>query len=147
LLIGSNDSAALHWRPTQHFHIIGTMDSDPTVLALAALAQPSRLAVFRLLVETAPDGAFPGDIAARLDIPQNTLSFHLKTLAHAGLVNSEQNGRFIRYRANTALMQELVAFLTHNCCGGDASKCAPSAAVTCPPPAAKRTSTAPGRKR
>ncbi len=108
------------------------MDSETAVSALAALAQPSRLAVFRLLVETAPDGAFPGEIAARLDIPQNTLSFHLKNLAHAGFVRSEQNGRFIRYRANTTLMQDLLGFLTRNCCGGDASKCAPSAAASRP---------------
>ncbi len=110
------------------------IDETSAVTALAALAQASRLAVFRLLVQAAPDGAFPGDIATQLDLPPNTLSFHLKTLAHAGLVSTEQQGRYIRYRANTAQMQHLVGYLTDNCCGGDSSKCAPA----CAPKAAHR---------
>lgn len=93
------------------------MDTRTAVDAFAALAQPSRLAVVRLLVEAAPEGARPGEIAARLDIPANTLSFHLKTLSQAGLVGAEPSGRSIRYRANTALVRALVAFLSENCCG------------------------------
>lgn len=101
------------------------MDTKTAVSALSALAQASRLSVFQTLVELGPDGAHPGELAQRLDIPPNTLSFHLKTLAQADLVAAEQNGRFIRYRANFARMQALVDFLTRNCCGGDPSKCAP----------------------
>jgi ArsR family transcriptional regulator len=104
------------------------MDSRTAVPALAALAQPSRLAVFRWLVEVGPEGACPGDIAERLQIPAATLSFHLKSLAHAGLVESDRDGRYIRYRANFALMRALVDFLSKDCCGGDPSKCAPSRA-------------------
>ena len=93
---------------------------------LSALAQPSRLAVFRYLVEVEPQGAYPGDIAGKLDIPANTLSFHLKALLHAGLISADQQGRFIRYRANLARIRTLVGFLTENCCGGDLAKCAPA---------------------
>jgi ArsR family transcriptional regulator len=106
------------------------MDMKSAVPALAALAQASRLAVFRHLVALAPDGAHPGDIAEALAIPANTLSFHLKTLAHAGLVTSEQTGRHIRYRADTGAMQELVGFLSDTCCGGDPTRCAPRTSST-----------------
>jgi len=103
------------------------MDMKNAVNSLSALAQTSRLAVFRTLVELAPDGAYPGEIAQRLDIPANTLSFHLKSLAQAGLINAEQSGRFIRYRADITHMQSLLEFLTRNCCSGQPEKCAPSA--------------------
>ncbi|WP_425508324.1 ArsR/SmtB family transcription factor [Tahibacter amnicola] len=96
------------------------------VVALAALAHTSRLSVFRHLVERGQDGAFPGDMAAGLQMPANTLSFHLKTLSHANLVTSEQNGRFIRYRANFPVMQELIDYLTRNCCDGDPGRCFPA---------------------
>ncbi len=102
------------------------MNTQTAVPALAALAQPSRLAIFRWLVELGPDGACPGDIAEKLDIPPATLSFHLKALQHANLVNADKSGRFIRYRANFAVMQALLEFLSRNCCGGDPGKCAPS---------------------
>lgn len=101
------------------------MDNKKAVTALAALAQTSRLAVFRALVELGPEGANPSDLAQRLDIPANTLSFHLKSLSQADLITAEQTGRFIRYRANFDQMQSLVDFLTRNCCGGDMGKCAP----------------------
>ena len=114
------------------------LEPPAAVTALAALAQASRLAVFRHLVELGPDGAHPGDIAAALAIPPNTLSFHLKTLSHAGLVDAEPSGRHIRYRANFARMQALVGFLTDNCCGGDATRCAP---VACAPAAPRRRAT------
>src|SRR5688572_13695732 len=106
------------------------MDMKTAVPALAALAQASRLAVFRHLTALAPDGAHPGDIASALDIPANTLSFHLKALANAGLVTAEPNGRFIRYRADTGAMLDLVGFLTETCCGGDPSRCAPKKSTT-----------------
>ena len=101
------------------------MDTPTAVISLAALAQPHRLAVFRRLVELGPDGALPGDLAAHLAIPANTLSFHLKTLQQAGLIRPEPRGRNIRYRADFDAMHGLVGFLTDHCCGGDASLCAP----------------------
>lgn len=103
------------------------MDLKQAVAALSALAQDSRLAVFRALVERAPDGANPGDLAEALGIPANTLSFHLKTLAQAGLIDAQASGRFIRYRADITRMQDLIEFMTRNCCGGQPEKCAPPA--------------------
>lgn len=102
------------------------MESQAALVALAALAQASRLAVFRWLVERGPEGAFVGEIVEQLDIPAATLSFHLKALAHAGLIEGEQQSRNIRYRAQFDTMQALLEFLSRNCCGGDASKCAPA---------------------
>jgi ArsR family transcriptional regulator len=101
------------------------MDMQAAVSALGALAQASRLAIFQRLVELGPDGAYPGDLAQALDIPPTTLSFHLKTLSHAGLIVSEPSGRFIRYRADFTRMQALVDFLTRNCCNGDLAACLP----------------------
>ena len=113
--------------PTRYFNHTGIMDTTNAVIALAALAQASRLAVFRHLVELGPEGANPTELVQVLDIPANTLSFHLKTLCQAGLIDAEQSGRFIRYRANFAEMQSLIDFLSQNCCGGDPAKCAPAA--------------------
>lgn len=87
------------------------------VESLGALAQDSRLQVYRLLVQAGPEGLAASDIAERVGIPANTLSFHLKTLSHAGLVLSRQEGRFIYYSANYKQMNSLVLFLTENCCG------------------------------
>lgn len=115
------------------------MDTKDAVTALAALAQGSRLAAFRMLVELGPVGANPTDLAERLDIPANTLSFHLKTLAQADLITAEPSGRSIRYRANFEQMRGLVDFLTRNCCGGDASLCEPSSS-SCAPKARVRAS-------
>lgn len=102
------------------------MKPEAAVASLAALAQPHRLAVFRRLVELGPEGALAGDLASHLGIPATTLSFHLKTLQQAGLIAPEPRGRNIRYRADFAAMRGLVGFLTENCCGGDASLCAPA---------------------
>lgn len=102
------------------------MDTKDAVTALAALANGSRLSVFRHLIELGPEGANPSDLAQKFELPGATLSFHLKTLSHAGLIEAEQQGRYIRYRANFTEMQDLVDFLTRNCCGGDLSKCAPA---------------------
>lgn len=103
------------------------MESKTAVEALGALAQDSRLQVYRLLVQAGPDGLAASDIAERLGIPANTLSFHLKTLSHAELVQSRQEGRFIYYSANYAQMNALLAFLTENCCGG--RSCVPASAA------------------
>jgi DNA-binding transcriptional ArsR family regulator len=89
-------------------------------MSLAALAQPVRLKVFRALVVTGQAGLTPGTIAEALDIPANTLSFHLKELAHAGLVTQERSSRNIIYRAAYAHMNALLGYLTENCCQGAA---------------------------
>ena len=99
------------------------MESKNVIAALAALAQESRLAIFRLLVQAGPQGISVGRIGeqlARLDAATApaTLSFHLKELSHAGLIESRQEGRFIFYSANYMAMNALMAFLTENCCAG-----------------------------
>jgi ArsR family transcriptional regulator, arsenate/arsenite/antimonite-responsive transcriptional repressor len=99
------------------------MDTKEAVQSLAALAQDSRLEVYRQLVQAGPEGAAAGELARHIGIPANTLSFHLKTLHHAGLVEARPAGRFIYYSANYAAMNALLGFLSENCCGGRA--CAP----------------------
>lgn len=110
------------------------MEMKSAVVALAALAQETRLSIFRLLVEAGPEGFCAGDIGARLGVPAATLSFHLAQLANAGLVQARQRGRFIFYSANFEAMNGIVAFLTENCCGG--RPCPPAKALR------KRTTTA-----
>jgi ArsR family transcriptional regulator len=90
--------------------------SADAVAALAALAQETRLAIFRLLLAHAPDGLTPGAIATRLGLAPATLSFHLKELGSAGLIRDRRESRFIWYRADVAAMQGLVDYLTENCC-------------------------------
>lgn len=97
--------------------------------ALTALGHATRLAIFRLLVEAGPDGRMAGDIAEALSVPGATLSFHLKGLVHAGLIQGESRGRFVRYRADFDTMNGLIEFLTRNCCAGAA--CAPLAMRAC----------------
>jgi DNA-binding transcriptional ArsR family regulator len=93
--------------------------------ALGALAQRSRLAIFRYLVEMGPEGAVAGRIAETLEIAPTALTFHAKELASAGLVRGEQQGRFVRYTANFDAMSDLIAYLTENCCRGDRAACRP----------------------
>ena len=99
------------------------------VKSLAALAQPVRLQVFRALVVRGQDGLTPGAMSEGLGIPANTLSFHLKELAHAGLVTQERASRNIIYRAAFEQMNGLLAYLTENCCQG--ASCAVSDAADC----------------
>lgn len=94
------------------------MNTTRAVARLAALAQESRLAAFRLLVAQGPDGLCVGDLQERLRIPPPTLSFHLKELTRAGLVTRRQDGRFIYYAPDFKAMGALIAYLTQNCCGG-----------------------------
>jgi len=102
------------------------MEMKDAIIALAALAQESRLTVFRLLVQAGPAGLAAGRISEATGIAPSSLSFHLKELAHAGLVTARQDGRFVIYRANFACTAQLVAYLMENCCGGDS--CDPAAA-------------------
>jgi DNA-binding transcriptional ArsR family regulator len=95
------------------------MKPAQVVNALAALAQPTRLAIFRLLVSAGPEGMAAGKIAQKLKASPATMSFHFRTLSHAGLVESRQEGRFVYYAANFAVMNDMVDYLTENCCGGD----------------------------
>ncbi|MCS0628632.1 metalloregulator ArsR/SmtB family transcription factor [Telluria mixta] len=94
------------------------MDDKKAVTALAALAQESRLATFRLLVQAGPDGLAASRIAEALGVPPSSLSFHLKELTHADLIVPRQEGRFVIYAARFDTMSTLLGFLTENCCGG-----------------------------
>jgi len=100
------------------------MDSDHTVIALAALAQETRLALYRLLVVEGPAGLPAGAIAERLAVAPSSLSFHLQQLLHAGLVTQRRHGRQLIYAAEYDTMNGLLAYLTENCCGRSES-CAP----------------------
>ena len=102
------------------------MQTKQAITVLSALAQESRLAVYRLLVEHAPDGLAASAIAEQLGLANATLSFHLKELVHAGLITSRQDGRFIYYSPILAVMDELVGYLTDNCCAATGRSCAPS---------------------
>jgi DNA-binding transcriptional ArsR family regulator len=100
------------------------METDGAVLALEALAQNSRLGIFRLLVEAGPQGLAAGEIAERMDLPAPTLSFHLSQLKNAGLLACRRDGRSLIYSADFDAMTALVGFLTDNCCGG--KQCGPA---------------------
>lgn len=113
------------------------METRHVLAALAALAQESRLAAFRLLVEAGPTGLSVGEIGAALKVAPATLSFHLKELANAGLVGARQEGRYIYYSARYARMEALLGYLTENCCARDG--CGP-----CPP---RRPATRAARQR
>ena len=101
------------------------MKPAQVVKALAALAQPTRLAIYRLLVACGPEGMAAGQMAEKLKVSPATMSFHFKTLSHAGLLDSRQDGRFVYYAANFDVMNGLVGYLTENCCGGDMDACKP----------------------
>jgi len=94
------------------------METKHTVAALAAIAQESRLNVFRLLVQAGQSGLPAGKVSELTNIPPSSLSFHLKELTHANMVTSRQEGRFVIYSANFKTMNALIAFLTENCCAG-----------------------------
>jgi DNA-binding transcriptional ArsR family regulator len=112
------------------------MESEQAILALAALAQATRLAVFRLLVRHEPEGLPAGDVAKALAVPQNTMSAHLSVLARAGLVMSERRSRSIIYRADLQAYAALTSFMVEDCCGGRAELCMPAA--VCRPARGKR---------
>ena len=99
------------------------MEIKHAIRALGALAHNSRLEIFRLLVQKGPEGMAASVIAEKVGLPNATLSFHIKGLTHAGLVSARQDGRFIYYAADYSTIDGLMAYLTENCCGGQA--CAP----------------------
>ncbi|MFC6280556.1 MULTISPECIES: ArsR/SmtB family transcription factor [Polaromonas] len=107
----------------------GQLDEGAAVKALAALAQAQRLRAFRALVVAGPDGLTPGAMAGQLGVAPSALSFHLKELAHAGLVSSEARGRNLIYRASFGQMNALLGYLTEHCCEGQ--PCEASPPVTC----------------
>ena len=106
------------------------MEIHGAVTALSALAQESRLAIFKLLVQAGPGGLVVGQISEAVLIPPATLSFHLKTLLQGGLVESRQEGRFVRYVARFEAMHALISYLGDNCCGGDNSLCEAASTVS-----------------
>lgn len=119
------------------------METNEAITALSALAQATRLEVFRLLVKHEPAGVPAGELARAVGVPQNTLSAHLAILSRAGLVMGERNSRSIIYRANLATFQELTLFMVQDCCGGSAELCGPlveSLLPCCPPEAAAKSS-------
>lgn len=107
------------------------MKNPDAVLALSAIAQEHRLAIYRLLVQAGPEGMAAGTIAETLELPPSSLSFHLAHLTRAGLIGQRRESRSLIYSADFARMNALVGFLTENCCGG--ASCAPCAATACEP--------------
>lgn len=116
------------------------MDEEETLACLSALSQSTRLQAFRHLVAHEPDGVAAGEIARLVEVPQNTMSTHLATLAHCGLVRSERQSRSIIYRADLERFRALLVYLMQDCCGGKPEVCASllSDIEPCCPPAAKR---------
>ncbi|MFN7103876.1 MAG: ArsR/SmtB family transcription factor [Pseudorhizobium sp.] len=112
------------------------MDQEQAILALAALAQPTRLQAFNLLVRHEPEGVPAGDVAKMLAVPQNTMSSHLSVLARAGLIRAERRSRLVIYRAELSVLRDLTLYLVNDCCGGKAELCEPLIAQLspcCPP--------------
>ncbi|MGL1832279.1 ArsR/SmtB family transcription factor [Rhodocyclaceae bacterium SMB388] len=109
------------------------MERPVALTIFESLSSGIRLDVFRLLVRMGPEGMVAGDIAANLAVPPTNMSFHLKALTHAGLVSAEQEGRFQRYRANMALMHDLIDYLTAECCTGAPEQCIDATIPPCVP--------------
>ena len=112
------------------------METESTILALAALAQSTRLEVFRLLIKHEPEGLAAGEIAKKLAVPQNTMSAHLAVLSRAGLVTARRISRSIVYRADLVRFQAVMLFMLNDCCDGRPEICAPlieSLTPCCPP--------------
>jgi ArsR family transcriptional regulator len=111
------------------FDRLGNMKSSDAVAGLAALAQESRLALFRLLVKRGPEGYTPTQLSAKLGVPSPTLSFHLKELQRAGLIEARREGRFLFYSPSFPRMNGLLGFLTENCCSLADKDCGPDCGV------------------
>lgn len=108
------------------------MEANDAIAVFSALSQPTRLAVFRLLMEHEPAGLPAGDIAGAMAVPQNTMSSHLAILSRAGLIAAERNGRSILYRAELDRVREIASFLVQDCCGGKPALCEPLVAELTP---------------
>jgi ArsR family transcriptional regulator, arsenate/arsenite/antimonite-responsive transcriptional repressor len=120
------------------------METKEAVIALAALAQETRLSIFRLLVQAGPEGIAAGRIGEALEVPPATLSFHLKELVHAGLISARQESRFLYYSADFERMAAIMTFLTQNCCQGMPQECLSVVETAlgrcCAPPSKSRSS-------
>jgi ArsR family transcriptional regulator len=125
--IQDSDSAPNALTNLPYFDTYQNMKKDKAIAALAALAQESRLDVFRMLVQSGPDGLPAGEIGAKLGVPSPTLSFHLNHLKHAGLVSCRRDSRSIIYSADYKAMNDLISYMMENCCRGNADQCAPAA--------------------
>ena len=124
----------------QHIHKSGYMETEDAIVGLAALAQSTRLDVFRLLVKHEPEGLAAGDIAKTLAVPQNTMSAHLSILSRAGLVSAQRFSRSIVYRADLTRLQDVMLFMLRDCCDGRPEICAPlveNLTPSCSPPKQK----------
>ncbi|MCV3239771.1 ArsR/SmtB family transcription factor [Mesorhizobium sp. ZC-5] len=108
------------------------MDTNDAIAAFSALAQPTRLETFKLLVGEQPEGVAAGELARLIGVPQNTMSAHLAVLTRAGLIEGERDGRSIAYKADFAGLQRLMLFLLKNCCNGRPEICAPLIAELSP---------------
>lgn len=128
--------------PANHIYYSRYMDREATILALAALAQATRLDAFRLLVKHEPEGLPQGELAQKLAVPQNTLSSHLNILARAGLIRSERHSRSIIYRADLMRLRDLMLYLVRDCCGSRPELCEPLieelTTPCCPPHKSKK---------
>ncbi|MGL6176607.1 MAG: ArsR/SmtB family transcription factor [Vibrionaceae bacterium] len=116
------------------------MNKDSVTKIFESLSSGIRLDVWRSLVKTGLDGMVAGELSSELNVAPNTLSFHLKAMLHAGLVSVEQEGRFLRYRANLSLMVDLIGYLTEECCGGHPEQCLSVCASSCCAPASSTSS-------
>lgn len=123
------------------------MDTKSAIGSLSALAQETRLAIFRLLVEAGTEGLAAGAIAERLGIPASSLSFHLAELTRAGLIAQRRESRSLIYSANFRAMTALVGYLTEKCCGGNPAACAPALNRSVQPQARGTRHEAPARAR
>lgn len=123
----SSETSVSTVAPDRYFDYYRNMKSKDVVAALAALAHESRLAVFRALVEAGPPGISAGQLSTSLDVPASSMSFHLKELTHAGLIENRHEGRYVIYTARFENMNALLGYLTAICCGGN--PCSPLAAV------------------
>jgi DNA-binding transcriptional ArsR family regulator len=129
MVASAHPSIRLYWK--YRIETGEIMENKHAVLALAALAQESRLAAFRLLVQAGPQGLAASRIAEALAMPPSSLSFHLKELSNANLIVPRQEGRFVIYAAQFDTMNALLGFLTENCCGG--APCSPASDAACQP--------------
>jgi ArsR family transcriptional regulator len=125
-------SQKLHLRLGKHIDKSGYMENTDAIDVFAALAQPTRLDAFRLIMAHEPHGLPAGEVARRLEVPQNTMSSHLAVLSRAGLISAERHSRSIIYRAELDRVREVASFLVSDCCGGRPELCQPLVAEFTP---------------